>query len=164
MVDPRIIANFVLDRADERGKQITNLDLQKIVYFLHGHYLCRYNQPLVDSEFEAWTYGPVHKLIYDAFKVYNDSPIEGRAIAFNPVTRQNRELPELSDARIISIIDENLDQYLNMTTYSLVQLTHRDGTPWSQTVNDADNRVNIGMRIPNNLIRECFEGSLTPRE
>jgi uncharacterized phage-associated protein len=162
MVDPRVIANFTLDRANERGKQITNLDLQKIVYFLHGHYLCRYDEPLVDSEFEAWTYGPVHKLIYDSFKSYNDSPIDGRAMAFNPVTRKQRELPPLSDVKMISFIDETLDMYLDMSTYSLVQLTHSDGTPWSRTVSDANSRVNIGMRISNDLIRECFEGSLTP--
>lgn len=162
MVDPRVIANFVLDRADERGRQMTNLDLQKIVYFLHGHYLCRYNEPLVDSEFEAWNYGPVNKLIYDSFKGYNDSPIEGRATAFNPITRQRRELPQLVDPRIISLINETLDKYLDLTTYSLVQLTHSDGTPWSRTVSDADSRVNIGMRISNALIQECFEGLFMP--
>jgi uncharacterized phage-associated protein len=160
MVDARIVANFVLDRADDAGKQITNLDLQKIVYFLHGHYLCRHHEPLVDSEFEAWTYGPVHRAIYDSFKIYNDSPIGGRATAFNPLTRQRKELPPLSDQKIISLIDETLSKYLDMTTYSLVQLTHNDGTPWSRTVSDAESYVNIGMKISDALIQECFEGIL----
>ena len=34
MIDPRIIANAVLDRAAEEGRPVTNLDLQKIIYML----------------------------------------------------------------------------------------------------------------------------------
>ncbi|HJS87765.1 MAG TPA: type II toxin-antitoxin system antitoxin SocA domain-containing protein [Acetobacteraceae bacterium] len=158
MLDPRIIANFVLDRADDRGREITNLDLQKIVYFLHGHYLRRYHRPLVQGEFEAWPYGPVHRVIYDAFKGYNDTPIDGRATAFDPVRRQRRELPALIDQDIIGLIDDVLDRYLDMSTYSLVQLTHDDGTPWSRTVRQAESRLNVGMKISDTLIEEYFEG------
>lgn len=75
MIDPRIIANAVLDRAAAEGRPVTNLDLQKIVYFLHGHYLVRHQRPLVEGEFEAWPYGPVHRVLYDAFRAYNDTPI-----------------------------------------------------------------------------------------
>lgn len=46
MIDARIVANFVLDRASAGRRAITNLDLQKIVYFLHGHYLLRHHRPL----------------------------------------------------------------------------------------------------------------------
>lgn len=159
MIDPRIIANFVLDRADERGREITNLDLQKIVYFLHGHHLQRNRAPLVAGEFEAWTYGPVHRVIYDAFKVYNDTPIDGRATAFDPVRRQRRELPPLTDLDIVTLIDEVIDYYLDMPTYALVQLTHGEGTPWSRTVDEAERHLNVGMKIPDHLIQECFEGA-----
>lgn len=159
MTDPRIIANFVLDRADDRGREITNLDLQKIIYFLHGHYLRQHRKPLVEGEFEAWPYGPVHRVIYDAFKSYNDTPIDGRATAFDPVRRQRRELPTLADAAIVELIDAVLSHYLDMPTYSLVHLTHSEGTPWSRTVNEAERRLNVGMKISDKLIQECFEGS-----
>jgi uncharacterized phage-associated protein len=160
MHDPRTIANYVLDRAEEYGRQITNLDLQKILYFLHGHFLCQHHKPLVNLEFEAWTYGPVSKIVYDSFKAYNDLPINGRATKFNPFTRSREELPSLSDEAAIAIVDQFLGKYLKMSTYSLVNLTHKDGTPWSRTVSAADKQINIGMRIPNSLITEYFEGHL----
>jgi uncharacterized phage-associated protein len=97
MIDARIIANAVLDRAEASGRQITNLDLQKIVYFLHGHFLRKHGIPLVASEFEAWPYGPVHKTLYDAFRSYNDTSIEGRADSFDPVKRTRKSLPSLTD-------------------------------------------------------------------
>jgi uncharacterized phage-associated protein len=158
MFDPRIIANEVLDRADSKGRPITNLDLQKIVYFLHGHFLRHHKQPLVRGEFEAWPYGPVHRVMYDAFKVYNDTPIEGRATAFDPVRRTTRDLPILENKEALDLMDDVLDFYLDMTTRSLVELTHASGTPWSKTVENSESRVNAGMKIPDALITELFEG------
>ena len=158
-IDSRIIANAVLDRADAKGRAITNLDLQKIVYFLHGHFLKRHHRALVQGAFEAWPYGPVHRVLYDAFKSYNDTPIDGRGTAFDPIRRTSRELSPLEDRDAIAILDEVLDFYLDMPTYSLVQLTHGEGTPWSRTVDESERRVNLGMRIPGSLIAEYFEGS-----
>lgn len=159
MLDVRIIANFVLDRADERRQEITNLDLQKIVYFLHGHYLTEFHEPLVIDEFEAWNYGPVHRTLYEAFREYNETAIEGRAFAFDPVRRQRREMPALSDPKVVNAISRLLDYYLDMPTYLRVQITHSEGTPWSRTVSAADIRPNVGMKIPNQLIEEYFEGA-----
>ena len=159
MIDPRIVANAVLDRAAAEGRAVTNLDLQKIVYFLHGHYLVRHHRPLVEGEFEAWPYGPVHRVLYDAFRGYNDTPIEGRASAFDPIRRRPRELPPLDDSDAIALIDEVLGHYLDMPTFSLVELTHGPGTPWSRTVEAAEKRVNVGMRISDDTIARYFEGT-----
>ncbi len=159
MFDARIIANFILDRADEQGRQVTNLDLQKLLYFVHGHYLVRFRKSLVFDEFEAWTYGPVHRTVYDAFKHYDDTPIDSHASAYDPIRRQRRALPDLTDESVIEVMDSVLVRYLDMPTYLLVQLTHAEGTPWSLTVSAAERRPNVGMKIPNQLIEDCFEGS-----
>lgn len=156
-IDGRIIANAVLDRAYAKGRAITNLDLQKLVYFMHGHFLLRHHRPLVQGEFEAWSYGPVHRVIYDAFKKYEDSPIGGHAMAFDPITRSLRQLGALRDREALATLDDLLGHYVAMSTYSLVDLTHRPGTPWSRTVEAAESRINIGMKISNAIIREFFE-------
>jgi len=57
--DPRSIANFMLDEADRVGVGITNLALQKLLYFAHGIFLNETKGPLVSGYFEAWQYGPV---------------------------------------------------------------------------------------------------------
>ena len=159
MIDPRIVANYVLDYADARGKELTNIDLQKIVYFLHGHHIKKYGVPMVRDEFEAWTYGPVHRVIYDSFKSYNDTAIDGRATAFDPVRRQRKELPCLSEPKAIAIAKEFLDHYLKIPTFDLVELTHGQGSPWSKTVEASQNKVLVGMKISNDLIAKHFEGA-----
>jgi uncharacterized phage-associated protein len=158
MDDVRVIANAVLDRAEGSGRPLTNLDLQKIVYFLHGHFLRKHGRPLVEPEFEAWPYGPVHRTLYDAFKSYNDTPIEGRADAFDPVRRQRRQLPELNDPEVLKVIEEFLHLYLHMPTHLLVSTTHQSGTPWHETIERAKEHLNFGMRISDALILERFEG------
>jgi uncharacterized phage-associated protein len=137
MVDVRIIANAVLDRAQAAAWPLSNLDLQKIVYFLHGHFLLKHGRPLVEPEFEAWPYGPVHRTLYDALKAYNDTPIEGRAEAFDPIRRQTKKLPDLDDPEALNIIEDFLPYYLNMPTHMLVAMTHQKGTPWFETVERA---------------------------
>jgi len=60
--DPRAIANLMLDEADRRGWKITNLALQKLLYFAHGIHLTKTKEPLVSGYFEAWQYGPVQPI------------------------------------------------------------------------------------------------------
>lgn len=141
---------------------MTNLDMQKVVYFVHGHYLLQYGRPLVNGEFEAWSYGPVHRVLYDALKRHEDLPINEKIVGFDPIRRRTRELPGLDDSDAIAVLDQVLDHYLNMPTFALVELTHRNATPWSRTIEDARTRVNVGMKIPNELIVECFEGRIGP--
>ena len=76
--DPRAIANLMLDEADRRGWMITNLALQKLLYFAHGIHLTKEKQPLVSGYFEAWQYGPVHPAVYRAFKPSGAAPISTR--------------------------------------------------------------------------------------
>ena len=57
--DGRAVANFVLDFCDQHQRGITNLSLQKIVYFCHVWSLIEFDRPLVKQRFEAWQYGPV---------------------------------------------------------------------------------------------------------
>ena len=158
MIDPRIVANEVLDRAEQRGREVTNLDMQKIVYFLHGHYLSRHGRPLVEDEFEAWNYGPVHRVLYNAFRAYEATAIEGRAQAFDPVRRIARELPQLTDPEVLALMDEILGAYLDIPTFDLVEMTHKPGTPWSRTIAEAERRPKAGMKIANALIAQYFEG------
>ena len=66
--DPRAIANLMLDVADENGQQLSNLALQKLLYFAHATFLIETGSPLLGGFFEAWKYGPVHPGFYRSFK------------------------------------------------------------------------------------------------
>ena len=85
-VDGRAVANFILDFCEARGRKVTNLSLQKIVYFCHVWSLIERSRPLVKHEFEALKHGPLLQYVYREFKEFEDRPIIGRARRINPDT------------------------------------------------------------------------------
>jgi len=79
--DGRAVANFVLDVCEQAGREVTNLSLQKIVFFCHAWSLAVRKEPLVKHEFEAWQFGPVLQYLYREFKVAEREPIRERVLA-----------------------------------------------------------------------------------
>ena len=99
--DPRAVANLLLDVAAEEGVAVSNLALQKLLYFAHGHFLIQTGHPLVSGAFEAWNNGPVHPAVYHAFKTSGREPILDRAVGRNVMTGETRvlALPDTPDVR-----------------------------------------------------------------
>lgn len=158
MIDARIIANEILARAWDRGLQLTQIDIQKIMYFLHGHHLIEHGRPLIKSEFEAWEYGPVQRIVYDEFKRFGDEPITALAEKFDPIRRTKSAFSRLTENAAISTIENHLYKYFEIPSFTLVDITHRPGTPWSRTIEAATTHANVGMRIKDEMIRSHFEG------
>lgn len=89
--DVRAVANAVLELAEANGRGVTNLALNKIIYFLHAGYLHERGVPLVSAKIEAWDHGPVFREIYHQFKKFGRDPVEGRATRLDPTTEAARD-------------------------------------------------------------------------
>src|SRR5215469_2786509 len=70
-----LIAYAFVKRGIDDGNPVTQMKLQKLVYFAHGLHLASYNEPLISEKFQAWKYGPVVPAIYRDYKLYGSSPI-----------------------------------------------------------------------------------------
>lgn len=154
--DARAVANLLLDLAAEDGKDVSNLVLQKLVYFAHGRFLSETGDPLVAGEFEAWQYGPVHPHIYNAFKDQGSLPIQTRAQSVNPVTGERRPIPPVMDAKARDVVVDVYRSLRQRSPSSLVAVSHAKNGPWHFVVERAKQRESISMRIPNTVIRERF--------
>ncbi|GET05317.1 phage protein [Ligilactobacillus agilis] len=73
--NPFAVANFIIDRAMRKDKPVTNLKLQKIMFFLQGYCLFKYAIPLIDGSFSKWRYGAVEEDVYREFKNNGSMPI-----------------------------------------------------------------------------------------
>ena len=77
----RDLADHVIARAQSTGKGITNLQLQKVLYFtiINGLKQERITEQWLreeyDEQFLVWRYGPVVKDIYEEYSVYGASNI-----------------------------------------------------------------------------------------
>ena len=69
------VANAFIDIAADNGFYLTNLKLQKLVYFAHGWYLAFADAPLITDEIQSWRYGPVIHNLYSALRHYGSRPI-----------------------------------------------------------------------------------------
>lgn len=155
--DPRAVANLMLDEADRRGIKITNLALQKLLYFAHGIHLKRGKGPLVSGYFEAWPYGPVHPAVYRAFRKHGAETIAVRAVKQDPLTGQTRELLLPSDMAVIDLVSDVVRHFGPMSPGRLVDLSHARGSPWAVVVDKARTDIAFGMRIPDNVILDRFQ-------
>lgn len=155
--DPRAIANLMLDEADRRGWKLTNLALQKLLYFAHGIHLTKMKEPLVSGYFEAWQYGPVHPAVYRAFKPSGSAPISNRAVAKDPLTGNTRDLPKPTDLAVLDLIADVMKSYGHLPPGRLVDLSHAKDSPWSAVVDKARTDVAFGLRIPDTVILERFQ-------
>ncbi len=154
-MDPRSLSNLLLDIADAEGLEVTNLGLNKVLYFVHALYLADTNTPLVRAKIEAWQYGPVFREVYHQFKAFDRSPIRGRAKVLNPETGEY----EVAKVDLEQIAYEKIRElaipYLRMRPGKLVELSHEEGGPWHQAWFH-EGETNPGMEITNDAIRAYF--------
>src|SRR4051794_20001957 len=75
----RALANWILDLADRKDAPITNMALNKLVYFVIEKVLVEQKRLLTEAKIEAWEHGPVFRELYQQFKSFGDNPINDRA-------------------------------------------------------------------------------------
>eukprot|EP00826_Nyctotherus_ovalis_P042107 TRINITY_DN4299_c0_g1_i16.p2 TRINITY_DN4299_c0_g1~~TRINITY_DN4299_c0_g1_i16.p2 ORF type:complete len:120 (+),score=6.22 TRINITY_DN4299_c0_g1_i16:161-520(+) len=61
---------------DNGADEITNLKMQKLLYYAQGTYLALKDEKLFDEDLVAWTHGPVVKEIYYDFCQYKSGGIK----------------------------------------------------------------------------------------
>lgn len=157
----REIANFVLDFCSGKGIPVTNLSLQKIVYFCHVWSLIELGRPLVKQQFEAWEHGPVLQYLYREFKAFGSDPITVRAQKMDCVTGKIKPAEYKFDSETGELLSRIVDFYSRLTGSQLRNLSHAMGGPW-ETVWNHKESVSPGMYISNDEILEFYSRSPSP--
>lgn len=153
--DVRAIANFTLTFASARGVNLSNVTINKIVFFLHAWYLARTGLPLVTAKVEAWNYGPVFRELYSEFKKFGRLPITGKATRRNPSTVLMEECIEPIANDDAAFLNALLERYVRLSASELIELSHVQGGPWDQVYHH-DGKSNPGMQISDELIKSYF--------
>lgn len=149
--DARDVANFVLDTCESLGRPVTNLSLQKLVYFCHSLTLATTGKPLISERFEAWQHGPVMPYLYREFKAYGDAPIRSRATKLDKQTGGRMTARYSFSESLENLLRSITTTYSALTAYQLVQISHEPGGPWDVVWNHGK-VLNAGMKISNDLI------------
>lgn len=160
-VDGRAVANFILDFCDNKTRPITNLALQKIVFFCHVWSLIELRRPLIGQQFEAWQFGPVLQYLYREFKDFDSRPIERRARRINPESGIKEIVPHNFDDETHALLNQVVDFYSRLSASELVKLSHTPGGPWDQVWNHTG-MVNPGMKITEDSLVRYYSKVRSP--
>jgi uncharacterized phage-associated protein len=159
MYEARKVCNFLLANFDAVEFGLTNLRINKLLFFIHAESLAHRAQGLIRNHFEAWQFGPVIRPIFDAFKGYNDGPIKGPAQFLDYATGTRVAVPFddiRDDDRQILLME--FKNYSRFSTGQLVSLSHEKNGPWDIVYRAHLADPTQSPRIPNELIRKHFTG------
>lgn len=152
---PLAIANEFLRLAKRDGKDLTHMQLQKLVYIANGWLLAASERPLVEDDPEAWEFGPVYRRLFDALKKYGRASVS-EFIRWGDDTPFSLDDGDMAEEELAPDEKEILhmvwDTYGNMQAFQLSALTHQKGSPWSQTYETGRNKI-----ISKELIAKHFK-------
>ncbi|MDH4981590.1 type II toxin-antitoxin system antitoxin SocA domain-containing protein [Hyphomicrobium sp. D-2] len=159
MYEARKICNLVLSKFDAVEFDLTNLRINKLLFFIHAESLRLRPEGLIRNHFEAWQFGPVIRPVFDAFKAYKEAPIAAPAQFLDYATGQRGPIP-FDDVRAedVQIIVAEFKNYSRFTTSQLVSLSHIPGGPWDIVYRATLTDPTSSPRIPNELISDFFGG------
>lgn len=152
-MDVMDVADFFISTANagdpEEDDGMTNMKLNKLLFFAQAASLQRFGKPLFDAPLEAWQYGPVVRDVYSTFKGY------GR----DSITKTNRPFDwKKIDPDVLSLLCDVYRTYAeDYSAVGLMRIAHRPGTPWSKVYEPGMNNP-----IAVDSIREWVENDPLP--
>lgn len=137
------VAQYIIRRCHSQGRSISNLKLQKILYFVQAQYLVETGNRCFREEIEAWDFGPVVPEAYHYYKAYGSANI--------PTFRRLDEKKEIILSKDRLVINEIIDECSHRSASALVQITHNQA-PWKDNYVPGRNNT-----IPTSEIRKYFK-------
>lgn len=123
MIDCLNAARYFIVKAYEDGREaeMTNMKVQKLLYYSQSIHLALYDEPLFDDPIQAWRYGPVCPR---AYRFYNE-------FEANQLPLPNKEfLYEIPDSAI-NLLEEVWGYFGTYHDYMLSDMTHVE-FPWKK--------------------------------
>lgn len=112
--------------------ELSNLELQKLIYIAHMLYLGKTGNPLVNGEFQAWDYGPVHPELYEHLKSFGPFPVKDFIFDIPLSAIRLRDLDNTKDKDKIEIMRSCLEEFPPGSTSKLIDVTHQKNGAWAK--------------------------------
>lgn len=108
---------------------ITNLKLNKLLYYIQVESLRTTGEPVFENTIEAWSYGPVVPEVYRMYRQY------GREVIL-----PNNEPVAVSE-KVTHIVEHVVNVLGSLTAYDLVMFSHKQGGAWSRVYRQGSNMI-----------------------
>lgn len=132
-----VLSKYIVTKCVHEGCPISNLQLQKILYYIQKEYV-KSNSQAFFEEIEAWQFGPVVPEAYYRFCGFGAMPI---TLTYDDVNIQACDR---------AIIDPIVIEKRDMNPWDLVEDTHQPNGAWSRVYNGGAGNHKV---IPIELIK-----------
>lgn len=113
------VSRYVIQYCKAHNYSISNLKLQKILYFIQAEFLVSLGRPCFPEEIHAWDFGPVVPEVYREYKMFGASEIPRFLVT-----------PQLNfTKKEKKLIDDMIDASAKYSANTLVEITHSQD-PW----------------------------------
>lgn len=137
MYNAMTIARYVINKCTCEGCPISNLQLQKILYYIQREFLQR-GMIAFPENIEAWQFGPVVRVVYNNYCGFGAAKIRLTYDANLTVEYQQIINPIVVEKRVLN-------------PWELVDDTHDPEKAWAEIYRGGAGNYQV---IPNSLIRE----------
>lgn len=139
---------FLLKINADDGDSITNLKIQKLVYYGQAWCLACLSRPLFSEEIQAWFKGPVCPPLYRRFKKAGWQAIDPTQYKTNPL----KELTEEERG----LLDKVWIKYSPLSSSQLIDLTHAE-SPWKEAYGGLRPGTRCQNIIEHNAMRDFYK-------
>lgn len=115
------IARFLVRYYIGIGKSISNMKLQKLLYYAWIDYYKLHGKYLFKDEIYAWKLGPVVPDVYREYRIYAAMPITATKEPVNGISEDVKQF-----------LRQFADRYKDAKAMDLVYLSHAPGKPWEK--------------------------------
>ncbi|AGK95192.1 Panacea domain-containing protein [Clostridium pasteurianum] len=142
-----LIRNYAEEQQDSEIEEMTNLKIQKLLYYAQGVHLAIEDYPLFSDNIVAWKHGPV---VVDVYYEYKENG--GNGIKYIPEPYDEGIYKKLvEDKENIDMLEFVYKEFGQYTAWKLRNMTHNE-KPWKETEQ--------GQIINNELIKEFFRNEI----
>ena len=131
------ISKYFIDLASSIDENdLTNLKLQKILYYAQEDHIKKYENELFSDQIQAWDLGPVVRSVYDTFKMCGAFPITSFDIKYESKS---------VDTDTQKFLESVWEKYSKYSANHLVKMTHKPGSPWSLAYKSQDKTITTDL-------------------
>lgn len=135
------LSKYIITKCMNDRKPISNLQLQKILYYIQVRFLKTKGVPAFSDEIEAWQFGPVVRAVYQQYCGAGSFPL--RFVYEN--------IADVVSASEREIIDNIVVDKREKEPWDLVEETHAKGKAWDLTYKGGKGNKSV---IPEKDIRK----------
>ena len=114
------VAYLFLKWAYEEGEIVSNLKMQKLLYYAQAWHLVFFKKPLFEENIEAWELGPVISEAYQEFKTFRNGSLDYELTGTEEDSFTKSQLEYLKEC---------YSTFIRFSAHQLVNMTHNE-KPW----------------------------------